>query len=158
MKRVLSPTSHEQADVETKKRIRDAWGLDAEEPSAEATAKDVGEDEATTASAYDRSHWKKKLRHLLDALPESQKGWQDLMTEANALELKPEWVAKQQREEFAFLIRRAVSDRVVSEDDHHKLDLARKLIGLSEKEAEDKLHAIVAEAEAFFGSPVKDEI
>jgi hypothetical protein len=57
----------------------------------------------------------------------------------------------------AFIIRRAVADKVISEEDHHKLDLARKLIGMSEGEAEDALHAIMAEAEAFFGAPVKDD-
>ena len=55
----------------------------------------------------------------------------------------------------AFIIRRAVADKVISEEDHHKLDLARKLIGMSE--AEDALHAIMAEAEAFFGAPVKKD-
>ena len=46
---------------------------------------------------------------------------------------------------------------MISEEDHHKLDLARKLIGMSEAEAEDALHTILAEAEAFFGAPVKDD-
>ena len=89
-----------------------------------------------TASAYDRSQWDKKLRKILEDLPGSQPSWHDLMTEAHALEFDPAWIAERQREGFAFLIRKAVSDRVVSEDDHHKLDLARKLIGFSEAEAE----------------------
>ena len=46
---------------------------------------------------------------------------------------------------------------MVSEEEHHKIDLARKLIGMPEAEAEQILHAIMAEAEAFFGAPVKDE-
>ena len=46
---------------------------------------------------------------------------------------------------------------MISEEDHHKLDLLRKLIGMSEAEAEAALHAILAEAETFFGAPVKDE-
>jgi hypothetical protein len=52
------------------------------------------------------------------------------------------------------LVRQAVSDRHVTEDEHHKLELARDLIGLPEDKAEAILHAIVAEAEAFFGKPV----
>jgi YesN/AraC family two-component response regulator len=162
LKRVLSHGTHEQATDETKKRIREAWGLGDEEGSAEVApehaAASAGEPATNAASAYDRSQWQKKLRHILEELPDSQKDWQELMAEAHALELEPDWIAKQQHEEFAFLIRRAVSDRVVSEDDHHKLDLARKLIGISETEAEQTLHAIVAEAEAFFGTQVKDEV
>jgi hypothetical protein len=97
------------------------------------------------------------LRKILDELPRSQSHWHDLMTEAHALQFEPAWVADRQREEFAFIIRRAVADKVISEADHHKMDLARKLIGMSETEAEAALHAILAEAEAFFGTPVKDE-
>ena len=77
------------------------------------------------------------------------------MTDAHALQLEPDWIADRQREEFAFIIRRAVADKVFSEEDHHKLDIARKLIGMSE--AEVALPAIMAEAEAFFGAPVKDD-
>lgn len=66
-------------------------------------------------------------------------------------------MADRQREEFAFLVRHAVADRVVSEEEQRKLDLARKLIGMPEAEAEQILHAIMAEAKAFFGTPVKDE-
>ena len=46
------------------------------------------------------------------------------MTDAHALQLEPDWIADRQREEFAFIIRRAVADKVFSEEDHHKLDLA----------------------------------
>ena len=66
-------------------------------------------------------------------------------------------MAERQREEFEFVVRRAVADRVVSEEEHRKIDLARKLIGMSEADAEQILHSIMAEAEAFFGTPVKDE-
>ena len=70
------------------------------------------------------------------------------MTEAHALNLEPDWIADRQREEFAFLIRRAVADRVVSEEEHHKLDLARKLIGIPEDRGRAILHEIIAEAES----------
>jgi len=78
------------------------------------------------------------------------------MYEARALELDPAWVAQSQREEFLLLVRRAVSDRVVTGPEHQKLDLARELIGMPEAEAEEALHAIVSEAESFFGKPVRD--
>lgn len=158
LRRLLHHDTHAHVDDEAKKRIRDAWGLDAEGPDVVVahTATDEGM-EGKTSSAYDRSQWDKKLRKTLEELPGSQGSWQDLMTEARALEFESEWIDKRQREAFAFLIRKAVSDRIVSEDDHHKLDLARKLIGIREAEAERVLHDIMAEAEAFFGTPVKDE-
>jgi hypothetical protein len=161
MKRVFPHGTRAEAADETKRRIRDAWGLSEDELASPAAPQPSAASAAVpgvqAASAYDRSQWRKKLRHILERLPDSQKEWQDLMADAHALALEPDWIATQQHEEFAFLIRRAVSDRVVSEDDHHKLELARKLIGIPEAEAERTLHAIVAEAEAFFGTPVKDE-
>jgi hypothetical protein len=152
LKRVLNHDSAVYKADETRKRIRDAWGLDEDEPPGQShTAEGPG------ASAYDRSQWQKRLHRVLDDLPASQPQWHDLVTDAQALKLETEWIAECQRQEFAFLVRRAVSDRVVSEVEHQKLDLARELIGMSEAEAEGVLHAIMAEAEAFFGKPVKDE-
>jgi len=159
LRRVLHHETHANVDHDTKRRIRDAWGLDEEEPEAGDEHRASPEaSRAGMASAYDRGQWDKKLRKILEDLPGSQPGWHDLMTEAHALEFEPDWIAQRQREAFALLIRKAVSDRVVSEDDHHKLDMARKLIGLPEAEAEQVLHDIMAEAEAFFGTPVKDEV
>lgn len=137
-----------------------AWGLDDDESDTAGRGDDHALPSPTTgsnASVFDRAQWQKRLRRILDELPGSQPQWHDLMTDAHALQLEPDWIADRQREEFAFIIRRAVADKVISEEDHHKLDLARKLIGMSEAEAEDALHAIMAEAEAFFGAPVKDD-
>ena len=140
--------------------IRAAWGLEDEEASGTAAGPKPDRPEGPEgagASAYDRSQWAKRLRRILDALPASQPQRHELSTDAQALKLEEEWMADRQREEFAFLVRRAVADRVVSEEEHRRLDLARKLIGMPEAEAEQILHAIMAEAEAFFGTPVKDE-
>jgi hypothetical protein len=164
LKRVLSHETHPQVSEESRRRIRDAWGLGDEEPEGE-TETDAGsarESQSsgsgqTAASGYDRAQWEKKLRKILDELPGSRGHWQELMADAHALGFDAAWTAGRQREEFAFLVRRAVAHRVVSEDDHSKLDLARKLIGMSEGEAEETLHSIMAEASAFFGSPVQEE-
>jgi hypothetical protein len=158
LKRILSHNTHPHATDADRKRIRDAWGLDDDEPTMEPNpeGKSSAPGEAS-ASAYDRAQWEKRLRKILDELPGSRSHWQELMTEAHALKLEPEWIADRQREQFGFLVRKAVSDRVVSEEDHQKLELARKLIGMPEAEAEATLHAIMAEATAFFGMPVKEE-
>ncbi len=76
-------------------------------------------------------------------------------TDPAAMAAPPATVEHCQREEFALMVRRAVADRDITLQEHHKLDLARTLIGLSEDEAEATLHAIAAEAEAFFGKPVE---
>ena len=77
------------------------------------------------------------------------------MAEARALKLDPAWVTKCQVDEFLLLVRRAVADRLFTEPEHRKLDLARDLIGIPEAEAEAVLHSIVAEAESFFGKSVE---
>jgi hypothetical protein len=161
LKRLLPHASHPHATDESRRRIRAAWGLDDDDTTDEGTGAEHTSAAAMTAgsiaSVYDRAQWQKRLRKILDELPDSQPQWHDLITDAHALQLEPDWIADREREEFAFLIRRAVAHQVISEDDHHKLDLARKLIGMPEAEAEKALHAIMAEAAAFFGAPVKDE-
>jgi hypothetical protein len=137
---------------------------DLDEPSkglADAPAAGVEieiDSEATTPGPdiYDRLQWHKKLKRILGNLPAAQADWPDLIAEARALGFDPEWVERCQAEEFKMLVRRAVSDRHLTEDEHRALDLARDLIGLTEDRAEAILHAIVAEAEAFFGKPVED--
>jgi hypothetical protein len=123
-----------------------AWGL-AEDGTAGAPEAD--------ASLYDRANWLKKMKRILNELPDSESQWTELMTEARALNFDPDWVTKSQIDEFLLLIRRAVSDRHFTETEHRKLDLARDLIGIPEAEAEAALHSIVAEAETFFGKTVE---
>ena len=104
---------------------------------------------------YDRATWRKKLKRILERLPAAQVEWADLMTEAGALNLEPDWVEHCLREEFALLVRGVVGDRVVTLQEHSKLEQARTLIGLTDAEAEAILHGVVAEAEAFFQQPVE---
>jgi hypothetical protein len=108
------------------------------------------------AEVYDRVQWQKKLKRILMELPKSQPEWVSLLTEARALGFDAAWIHDCQLEEFRMLIRQAVADRHVTVEEHQKLDLARDLIGIPEAEAEAILHTIIAEAEAFFGQPVKD--
>jgi len=131
-----------------------------DEPKAvaggENPAAGSGQSSDNVACWYDRTEWRRKLQRILDGLPQTQPEWDTLVSEARALRLDPTWVKQCEREEFEFMIRRAVSDRVVAEPEHHKLDLARELIGMPEPEAEAELHAIVTEAESIFGKPVQD--
>jgi hypothetical protein len=107
------------------------------------------------SGVYDRAQWAKKLKRVLAELPASRADWEDVASEARAMDFDPEWVARCGRDEFTLLVRRAVADRVVTEAEHHKLDLARDLIGIPDAEAEAILHAVVTEAETFFGGTVE---
>lgn len=160
---LLHVCSHGRRPHETQEvgeRSRAAWGLEpiertrvsAQTQENRLRAAAVGTD--AIASEYDRSQWRKKLRHILEELPASLPRWSVLETDAHALNLEPDWIADRKREEFAFLVRQAVADRTISAEEHQKLELARRLIGMPESEAEAILHAIDAEAEAFFGSPL----
>ena len=90
----------------------------------------------------------------MEKLPPTQPECDPLLADARALGLEDEWVLRSQIDEFTLLVRRAVADRHVTEQEHRKLDLARQLIGMTEADAETLLHAVSAEAEAFFGKPV----
>src|SRR3954447_18530089 len=77
-----------------------------ETPEDRRFSADLGSDEPISdaitpgAEVYDRVQWEKKLKRILGELPGSQPDWPDLMTEARALGLKPEWIRQRQLEEF----------------------------------------------------------
>ena len=107
------------------------------------------------SGAYDRAQWAKKLKRVLNSLPDSRPQWDDVAAEANAMDFDPAWVAQSYRDEFALLVRKAVADRVVTDAEHRKLDLARDLLGIPDAEAESILTTLVSEAESFFGGTVE---
>ncbi len=138
-------------DKATKERLAKAWGLDElSPPEAPESA-----NPATGSSAYDREIWRRKLTHLLENPPIPETEWKDFLADAYALGFDRDWVEKAQRESFEMLIRKAVSDGVVTLEEHHNIDAARDLIGIPEDEAVALLHQIVAEAEQFFGKTVE---
>jgi hypothetical protein len=157
LKGFLSKAAHPGAS-DARTRMREAWGLDDEsaaaspEPSTTAPSAD-----AESASRYDVEQWLKKLRRIFDGLPDSKNEWAALTTEARAYGLDDAWISERLAEEFTLLIRSVVADRVLSEADHERIEAARKLIGISESQAETAVHAIVAEAEKFFGQAVVEE-
>jgi len=141
--------------------LRQVMGNESSKP-ARAFASRVEEEGATALVAdgeevpYDKAQWLKKLKRILDELPESEKEWETLEFDAKARSFEPEWITQNLRNEFLLLVRRVVADQVVTEAEHLKLDLARRLIRMPETEAVDALRAIVTEAESFFGKPVQD--
>ena len=100
--------------------------------------------------------WQKKLSRVLDELPASQAEWTVLMTEVRWVSMLP-CAARLPARRIQDVGSPSRADRHVTEEEHRKLDLARDLIGIPEAEAIAMLHAIVAEAEAFFGEPVEDD-
>jgi len=107
------------------------------------------------SGVYDRAQWAKKLKRVLTELPESRGEWDDIAAEARAMDFDPAWVEQCGRDEFTLLVRRAVADRVVTEAEHRKIDMARDLIGIPDAEAVAILNQVVAEAESFFGGTIE---
>ncbi len=140
LRRVLHIDNHPARDV------AHAWGLDEESTGEGVVASEVG--------LYDRAQWQKKLKRVLEGLPATKPEWADLAADARALNMDAAWVKKVELDEFMLLVRRAISDRHFTEDEHRKLDVARDLMGLSEEKAEEVLHGVIAEAEKFFGKKV----
>jgi hypothetical protein len=115
----------------------------------------IAEETPFASGEYDRAQWAKKLKRVLEGLPDTRAQWDDVASEARSMGFDPEWVAQCCRDEFALLVRRAVADRVVTEAEHRKLDLARDLIGIPDPDAVAILTTVIAEAEQFFGGSVE---
>ena len=140
-------------DRAAREKLMKAWGMDAEVvPLANSP---LAGDRDT--SAYDREQWRRKLRRVLDRLPDSGGEWDRMMSEAKALGFAPAWVEEVQVEEFTMLVRRAVADRVFTESEHRKLDSARDRIGLTDAEAGAIIDMVIAEVETFFGGAVDEQ-
>lgn len=143
LRRTLTGNDADPAPLNS--RMSDAWDR-YESVSAEAP-----ED----AVAYDRSQWHKKLKRIIDETP-AEGEWPDLRADGLAVGIDLTWIEQALRDEFAMVVRRAVSDRVFTEAEHRRIDLIRDRLGLTETEAETILAAVVAEAEDFFGGAVQD--
>jgi hypothetical protein len=138
-------------DDQARNRLMEAWGLDEGDLAERAPRKT---DEGTPLE-YDRAQWVRKLRHLLDELPDSEPRWEQLVREGRAKQFDEAWMRRLMLDEFAMMVRRAVADRVFTERERKKLDQARVLIGLNEAEASAIYSSVIKEAETFFGQHVE---
>ncbi len=146
LKRVLG------GDHTVEERIDSAFHL---KDTSTTSLTPVHEPEPFQGGEYDRKKWRKKLKLILEQLPESQQEWPTHLAEGHALGISNVELATWMRDEFALMVRRVVADRIVTHDEHEKLDLARKMLEIPDTEAEAILHEVVAEAEKFFGKDVK---
>ncbi len=145
-----------QLDPQDREKLLEAWNLyDKRTPETPSYPEEVPL-AARPGQEYDQSIWTKKLRRILDDLPESRKEWAGLMAEVAPLGLDTERVAVAQKEEFTMLVRRAVADGRISPDEHARLDLARQLIGLSDPDSDAIVQNVKADAEEFFGRAIVD--
>ncbi len=104
---------------------------------------------------FDREQWRRKLRKVVEDFPESKPELALIESEARALGFEPSWTKACCLEEFTWMVRRAVCDRVVSPAEHLRLDEVRGLLGISESEATAILSSIVDEAETLFDGGVQ---
>ena len=132
------------AREEGRRKAAEAWGL---------TAVDMGLGAAEPGS-YDWQQWRKKVARILAGLPATEPEWAPMMAEARALAFGDERVLATQIEEFTLLVRRAVADCEFTEPERLKLDLARRLIGIADSDAEALVQTVIREAEVFFGQQV----
>jgi hypothetical protein len=146
LRRALGGDSGKGASDE---RLGRVWGLGDTDDQHAASA------DAFQGGEYDRKNWRKKLKRILGDLPASRGDWAELMSEAHALGFAHDELANWCRDEFTLLVRRIVADRVVTEAEHRKLDVARDLLGIPDAEAESILKAVVEDAEHFFGKSVE---
>lgn len=151
----LSDRSHAEADEEALRRFRDAWDLDDDEAVSVDPASPIAPSpDARSASDYDRTQWRKKLRHIFEKNPAGSPEWAPLLQEAKGLDLDDAWVSEALKEEFTMLIRSLIADRRLSEDEQASLDAVRRRIGWSEEEAAAIVESVVADARRFFGEDV----
>lgn len=144
-------------DNDHRQKLARAWGLN----KSDTREGHGGDDETVSAppesTGYDRRLWIKKLTFLLEEkLPIPDQEWHDFLAEAYALGYDRAWVAERLHSAFEQLIRRSVSDRVVTPAEHDQIEAARAQIGLGEAEAETILKRVVAEAERVFGGRVEE--
>src|SRR4051794_24037906 len=123
--RVLRRHSGVRADRDVdRRRLRDSWGLDdggsahPEFPGDAPAADPMAMAAPPETIPYDRERWRRKLKRILEKLPESQTQWDDLIREAGGLGLDTAWVESCQREEFALMVRNAVADQGVTLQEH----------------------------------------
>jgi hypothetical protein len=131
-------------------RLAGATGVDDEGDAATAAVP-----EPFQGSDYDKKTWRKKLKVVLDELPEGRSRFREVLAEGLSLGIPPATIAAWGREEFTMLVRQVVADRVVTDAEHRRIDLARELLEIPDADAQAILRAIVADAETFFGGTVE---
>lgn len=156
LRNLLADRSHADASEESLRRFRDAWDLDEDDEAGgvDAESRSAPGPDARSASEYDRTQWRRKLRHIFEKDPVGSPEWAPLLLEAKALKLDDALVAEAMTEEFTMLIRALIADRRLSEDEQAKLDAVRTRIGWSEREAAAIVESVVADARRFFGEDV----
>jgi hypothetical protein len=92
---------------------------------------------------------------LAERVPVPDQEWEDFRADAAALGFDEDWITAQEREAFGFLLRKAVSDGVVTGAEHEAIELARRQIRLGEAEATAMLERVAKEAEELFGRKVE---
>lgn len=143
-------------DREQREKLAAAWNVDEDLFDAAPAAHDEDAGAIQGATQYDRRMWSKKLRHLLiEKLPIATAEWHDFLADAHALGFDDAWVAQEQRNAFGDLLRKAVADGVITPDEQHTIDLARRQIGLSDADGERMLKTVLADAERMLGHSVK---
>lgn len=153
LKRVLGDERPVSAPGD-KQKLAAAWGLDA--ALVEGDSDDAEGTASGTVSAYDRRMWVKKLNFLLtERMPVEETEWQDFLADAQALGFSAAWIDKQLRSAFEQLLRKVVSDGVVTKVEHQQIEMARAQTRISEADAKAMLERVAREAKELLGRDVR---
>ena len=159
LKNLLSHETATAADDVEKEReaLRQAWGLDADDPVLAPVVAEASPEAATdgTASAYDLHRWQNKVVHLATeareiAKPDFATHLAAIMAEYHNLNIAPEAAFETAKTAFTSALRHVVADRQVTVAEHQYLDSLKEALGLPNDVAAGLLATVVAEAEAVF--------
>jgi hypothetical protein len=165
LKNLLShePTTP-QDDVEKEREaLRQAWGLDADDPVLAPPQPETSQEEPSpidgTASAYDLHRWQNKVVHLATeareiAKPDFAAHLAAIMAEYHNLNIPPEAAFETAKTAFTSALRHVVADRQVTVAEHQYLETLKEALGLPNDIAAGLLASVVAEAEAVFKARV----
>lgn len=164
LKHLLAPEATPvEAEIDKQREaLRQAWGLDADDPVLvdPESLKPHHPAAEGIASSYDHNLWRQKLIHTATdvkemARPDFASHVATLMAEHHNLGVSAEDAYDAAISAFQNAVRQVVADRRVTTEEHAYLDRLRDGLGLPIPAAEEAVRGIVTEAEAIFKARVE---
>lgn len=152
--------TEQQLEAE-RKALRDAWGLDVDDPVIEETpAPELQTD--PTGKAYDENLWRNKLIRTATSQREIQKPefgelLSALFHESQNLGFPPDFVFQSVKDAYQAGARAVVADRRISHSEHIYLDQLKDILGLPDDMAKSILETVIREAEEVFKTKITKE-
>lgn len=149
----------ESMSEKEREALRQAWGMDENDPVAEATeARREAHD--PTGTTYDQQMWRKKvIRMVSDPAEIGRDNFfahiGEIWKESHALGISPEVIFETAKDAFRGAVRHVVADREITTAEHLYLEELKETIGLPNDMAARITQEVVAEAEAIFDGKIQ---